>query len=140
MINRIKSYLLASIALLMLAAPALMPASAYACKNESGNKIAQGAQDALGPGASVNCDGTDVNDNTLSKTGNQIVNIFSIIVGIAAVIMIVYAGFRYVTSGGDSGRVTSAKNALIYALIGIAVAALAQILVKFVLFQSNKIG
>lgn len=62
-----------------------------------------------------------------------VVNIMSAIVGIAAVIMIIISGLRYVTSAGDSGRVSSAKNGLIYALIGIAIAALAQVLVSVVL-------
>ena len=62
-----------------------------------------------------------------------IVNIFSVIVGIVAVIMIIYGGFKYITSGGDSGNITSAKNTIIYAIIGLVVVALAQFLVQFVL-------
>ena len=62
-----------------------------------------------------------------------IVNIFSIIVGIVSVIMIIYGGFRYVTSGGDSGNVSNAKNTIIYAIIGLVVVALAQFIVQFVL-------
>jgi hypothetical protein len=62
-----------------------------------------------------------------------IVNIFSIVVGIIAVIMIVVGGFRYITSGGDSGNITSAKNTIVYAVIGLVIVALAQFIVKFVL-------
>jgi hypothetical protein len=79
------------------------------------------------------CDGSGVN-NILST----VVSILSIVVGVAAIIMIIASGLKYVTSGGDSGKVASAKNTLIYALIGIAVAALAQFLVHFVLAQSSK--
>jgi hypothetical protein len=50
-----------------------------------------------------------------------------------AVIMIIYGGFRYITSGGDSNRVGSAKNTLIYAIIGLIIVALAQLIVHFVL-------
>jgi hypothetical protein len=74
------------------------------------------------------CDGSGVND--LLK---NIVDILSMVVGAAAVIMIIIAGLKYVTSGGDSGSVSSAKSTLIYALVGIAVAALAQVLVKLAL-------
>lgn len=63
----------------------------------------------------------------------KIVNIFSIIVGIVSVIMIIYGGFRYVTSGGDSSNVSNAKNTIIYAIIGLVVVALAQFIVQFVL-------
>lgn len=63
----------------------------------------------------------------------KVVNIFSIIVGIVSVIMIIYGGFRYVTSGGDSSNVSNAKNTIIYAIIGLVVVALAQFIVQFVL-------
>lgn len=57
------------------------------------------------------------------------VKILSFIAGIAAIIMVLISGFKYITSGGDAGKVSSAKNTLIYALVGIAVAAVAQVLV-----------
>lgn len=67
-----------------------------------------------------------------------VVNILSYIIGIVAVIMVIIAGLKYVASNGDSGRISSAKNTLVYALVGLAVAALAQVLVHFVLTQSTK--
>ena len=48
-------------------------------------------------------------------------------------IMIIIGGFKYVTSGGDTNSIASAKNTIIYAIIGIVLAALGQILVHFVL-------
>lgn len=65
------------------------------------------------------------------------VTILSMVVGILAVIMIVYAGLKYVTSGGDSAKVGSAKNTLVYALIGLVVAVLAQVMVHFVINTAN---
>lgn len=38
-----------------------------------------------------------------------------------AVIMILYAGLLYMTSGGNEQKITSARSALIWGLIGIAV-------------------
>jgi len=70
---------------------------------------------------------------SLDKIFDIVINIFSSIVGIIAVIMIILAGFRYVTSGGDSGNISSAKNTLIYAIVGLAIAAFAQFIAKFVL-------
>jgi hypothetical protein len=61
------------------------------------------------------------------------INIFSWIVGIIAVVMVIVGGFQYVTSGGDSGKVTSAKNTIMYALIGLVIVAMAQVIVQFVL-------
>ena len=52
----------------------------------------------------------------------------AIIVGVVAIIMIIVGGFRYITSGGDSSKVGSAKNTIIYAIIGLILVALAQII------------
>jgi hypothetical protein len=48
----------------------------------------------------------------------------------------IYGGFKYITSSGDSGNVTAAKNTIMYALIGLIIVALAQIIVRFVLAKS----
>jgi len=81
-----------------------------------------------------------------AKTGNvtsaddlitTVINIFLYIIGAVSVIMIIYGGFKYVTSGGDSSGVTSAKNTILYAVIGLVVAVFAYIIVHFVL---DKLG
>jgi len=66
------------------------------------------------------------------------VNILSIIIGVAAIFAIMLAGFKYISSGGDSTKVANAKSTLTYALVGLFIAALAQLLVHFVLFQATK--
>jgi hypothetical protein len=78
------------------------------------------------------CNGTSANDD-LSGVVKTVITILSAIVGIAAVVMIIISGLRFVSSGGDSNKVSSAKNGLIYALMGLIVAAFAQILVHFVI-------
>jgi hypothetical protein len=50
--------------------------------------------------------------------------------------MIIYAGFRYVTSGGREDAVKGAKNTILYAIIGLVVVALSQIIVHYVLSQT----
>ena len=47
--------------------------------------------------------------------------------------MVIVSGLKYITASGDSSSISSAKNTLIYALVGLAIAALAQIMVHFVL-------
>ncbi len=64
-----------------------------------------------------------------------IVNTLLFIIGAVAVIMLVYGGFKYVTSAGDSSAVTSAKNTILYAVIGIVVALLSWAILDFVLNQ-----
>jgi hypothetical protein len=41
--------------------------------------------------------------------------------GVVAVIMIIYAGFLYVTARGNDTKITEAKNALTWAVIGAAI-------------------
>ena len=64
------------------------------------------------------------------------VNIFSLVVGVIAVIMIIVAGVKYVTSSGESSNVNSAKNTILYAIIGLVIVALAQVIVRFVVHKA----
>ena len=57
----------------------------------------------------------------------------SIIIGIAAVIMVIVGGLSLITANGDAQAIARARSSIIYALVGIVIAALAQILVAFVL-------
>lgn len=66
-----------------------------------------------------------------------IINILLFLIGAISVVMIVFAGFQYATSGGDAGKVTSAKNTILYAVIGIVVALLAYAIIRFV---TNQLG
>ena len=69
----------------------------------------------------------------VNSTIKTIVNLLSVFGGIAAVIMVIVGGFRYITSGGNDTSVTSAKNTILYAIIGLVVVALAQLIVRFTL-------
>ena len=140
MIQKIKTYIMVAITTFMFAIPALVPTiSASAACSAIGNDIANGASGASG--SNIDCNtATGVGDSDITKAARGIVRIFSIVVGIIAVIMIIYGGFRYITSGGDSGRVGNAKNTLIYALVGLIIVALAQLIVHFVLNQTSSIN
>jgi hypothetical protein len=142
MINKIKSYLIVAFMGLSLGVPALVPAMAGVASAECTNGIQENVgagADAASTATTKTCDPTSGNGaEGLSKIAQQITNLFSIIVGAIAIIMIIYGGFRYITSGGDSGKVGSAKNTLIYAIIGLIIVALAQLIVRFVLTQATK--
>ena len=79
------------------------------------------------------CDGcpTDLFGNT--GVFKQVTNTILYIVGIIAVIMLIIGGIRYVISGGDSKKVTDAKNTVLYAIIGLVIAFLAFAIVNFVI-------
>lgn len=63
----------------------------------------------------------------------NIINTLIFIVGAVAVVMIVIGGLRYTISNGDQSQVTSAKNTILYAVVGIVVAASSYAIVNFVL-------
>ncbi len=140
MIKKIKNYLLVTVSMLTLAVPALVPAVASAgCSNAIQLSIATGVKDATG--GAENCDDNGTGPTgSLQKIAKQAVNIFSILVGIVAVLFVIYGGFRYITSGGDSGSVGNAKNTLIYALVGLVIVALAQMIVHYVLSAAATAG
>lgn len=86
-----------------------------------------------------NFGGMDANEK-LNRIISEVINLFSIIVGIVAVLMIIVGGFRYIISGGDTGNVTSAKNTILYAIIGLIVVVFAQFIVKFILGKAVDIA
>lgn len=106
--------------------------------------VAQSASDAVcetvggtSTGGGCSDSGTDLGASSISDLLATLLNVLSIIAGVAAVIMVMIAGFKYITSGGDSGSVTSAKNTLLYAIVGIVIVAMSQIIVRFVLARTT---
>lgn len=77
--------------------------------------------------------GKPFTDVSVATSIQNAINILLYFAGIIAVIYVVIGGFRYVVSNGDSGAITKAKNTVIYALIGLAVAVMAYAIVNFVL-------
>ncbi|MFZ1323854.1 MAG: pilin [Candidatus Saccharimonadales bacterium] len=63
----------------------------------------------------------------------RVVKIVSLAVGVAAVLMLILGGLKYITSNGDANSISSAKNTILYALIGLAVAVFSQAIVVFLL-------
>lgn len=72
---------------------------------------------------------------TLEDSIATIVNILLFLLGAVAVVMIVIGGIRFATSNGDQSAVTSAKNTILYSVIGLIIAILAYAIVNFVLTQ-----
>jgi hypothetical protein len=84
--------------------------------------------------------GSHCDSSGVSSLLSTIVGILSYVVGAVAILMVIVSGFKYITSGGDSAKVGNAKNTLIYAVIGVAVAALAQLMVHYVLSKAGTVG
>lgn len=116
-----------------MALPTLNPVTANAqCTTDASGGLAGGANCSKGDDQ-----GTDLfGPNGIFKT---ITNVLLFIIGAISVIMLIIGGIRYTISNGDSAAVTSAKNTILYAVIGIVVAILAYALVNFVItsFSAN---
>lgn len=67
----------------------------------------------------------------------RVADVLLFLVGAISVIMLIVGGIRYVVSGGDSTAVQSAKNTILYAIVGIVVAILAFAIVSWI---SNQFG
>ena len=85
---------------------------------------------ALGANFTQNCFSTEcVNPTEMVSEAIQ----WSVgICGLIAAIFVVYGGILYITSSGDSQKTQRAKQTILYALIGIAIVALAEIITAFV--------
>ncbi len=127
----IKKLSLAVAGATLLALPVFTPTHVAAVDESAKTAACQGIG-AVG----ADCDGAN-SGSSVENIVATVVNILSWIIGVAAVIMLIIGGFRYVVSGGDANSVSGAKNTILYALVGLVVAALAQGLVQFVLRRAT---
>src|SRR5947209_3253133 len=133
MFQKIKSIMLAAATLMVgttsLLGIAVMATAPAVSADNITSSLCNGVQTASG---TAGCANNNTNFS-LTHIATSAVNIFSWVVGIVAVIMIIVGGFRYITSGGSSDKIGSAKNTLIYAIIGLIIVALAQFIVHYVI-------
>ena len=115
-----KSALAVAFVLSFVAAPYTHALAASTSPVQSGVDSARGSQQPA---------------NLFGNSGvfSTISDVLLFIIGAVAVIMIVIGGLRYVLSGGDAAQVQSAKNTILYALVGVVVAILAYAIVNFVI-------
>jgi hypothetical protein len=94
-------------------------------------------KDDVCSGVGLSSGGTCDTAQADSKSVNEVVqiglNLFSSIVGVIAIVMVIIGGVKYMTSQGETGKINEAKNSILYALIGLVIVALAQVIVRFVL-------
>jgi hypothetical protein len=130
MIKKIKTTLIGLMAAAAMIAPVTAPVAVYAAEGDLTKNLCSGTDLTLSGGGS--CQDSNA-ESRVNETITLALNIFSSIVGIIAVVMIIVGGVKYITSQGESANVTSAKNTILYALVGLVVVALAQVIVRFVL-------
>ena len=122
--NSIKIFIVAVIAGFGLITPVLA-SNPVAAANPIADSCAQSGSD------SALCN--NPNGNTVASVTGTIINVLLFIVGLVSVVMIIVGGLRMATSGSDTGAVTSAKNTIFYAVIGLVVAFVAFAIVNWVI-------
>jgi hypothetical protein len=143
MIKKLKLMILSMSLLLGFAMPVAVAAPALAAptnQNEINNHLCQGSN--LDLSTSTTCNDANITGSGKSITDliRQIIDILSVIIGAIAVVMIIIGGFRYVTSGGNAESTKSARQTIVYAIIGLVIVALAQIIVHFVLNSTANVS
>jgi type IV secretory pathway VirB2 component (pilin) len=138
MIKRIKSVVLSLIASVAFLLPAAIPAVAHAATFDPSGGLNCGTNIELSETGTCATSGDGDATTKVNDAVRLALNLFSAVVGIIAVVMIIVGGIKYITSGGDSGNVTSAKNTILYAIVGIVVAFLAYAAVNFVMSSLNQ--
>lgn len=84
-------------------------------------------------GSNANAQICQTNTDAIGGILKNVINTMLFLAGSIAVIMIVVGGIRYITSDGDPGAASKAKNTIIYALVGIVVAVMSYAIVNFVI-------
>ena len=120
--------------------PVLSPALAGAVAVP--NNIA--TQACIGTTLNVTDTGTsctgDSTNNSLQSVTTTVVNLLSLLVGLLSTIMLAFGAYFGVVSSGGSETGKRAKNAVLYALVGLVIVAIAQVVVRVVLGKANTIG
>lgn len=130
MLKKLKTIMNTMILSAMLLAPFILATPAHA-------QLFSGSKEEACRGANLQDAPCSADQATAAQTQintviDNAIGILSIIVGVVSVIMLMIGGFKYITSSGDSNNVNSAKNTILYAIIGLAVAAMAQVISRLV--------
>lgn len=78
----------------------------------------------------------EVNLPTVDANSSSLQTVMTLVWGVAAslcILFIVIGALKYVLSNGDPGQISSAKNTILYALIGLVVTMSGFVIVNFVL-------
>lgn len=107
---------------------AIAPALTFAAGDEIGNLIGEQLEpvkDIYGQ--------DDVSSNTLAESISNIVKIALGFLGIIFLVLILYAGFTWMTAAGNDDKISKAKGIISAAVIGVAIVVCAYIITYFVI-------
>ncbi|TAL50727.1 hypothetical protein EPN81_01970 [Patescibacteria group bacterium] len=101
----------------------LLPATALA-------QLSDAKTDLESVGAAI---GTDATTNDLPELIGNIIKVLLSVLGIIFVVLVVYAGFLYLTSAGEDDKVKKAKKLLSQSVIGLVIIVAAYAIAAFVI-------
>ena len=93
-----------------------------------------GAADIWGGCTGNQANTADICGDTKQATNivKNLINTALSVIGILAVIMIIFSGFKYINSRGNAENIKAAKDTLLYSVIGLIVTLLSFAIVNFV--------
>ena len=80
-------------------------------------------------------EGDTATDNSVLDILATVVEVLTTITAIAATIVIIIGGLMFTVAGGDPGRVSRARSAIIYAIVALVVAIFSRVIITFVLTE-----
>lgn len=110
--------------------------SSVGAVGESTQKACEGL-DGIGV---VDCDDSRTAGEVAGGPIRSLINILLMVVGAISVVMIIFGGFKFITSGGDADKTKSGRNTIIYAAVGLALVLLSSFIVGFVFDTADDIG
>lgn len=115
--------------MIALGAPVLLTVSVYAAGPNLFTNACNGNTQSAVCGKQVTTDPLTGPNGLIGKV-TKVVALFA---GVVAVVIMMIGGFMYVLSNGDSGKVSTAKDTILYAAVGLVVIALGQTIIVFVI-------
>lgn len=125
----IKRFTSALMSLMILATPLFSPVAVRAAADTTIKDSICAGVNASGASGCSNVNGS----SDISKVLTTVLTILQVLAGILAVFYITIAGLKFITSGGGSDGVKSARNNILYSAIGLIVVLVSRLIVVFVL-------
>lgn len=122
--KRIKSIIASALIVAGVLALPVAPVYAQACDGKATDCLQIAVNEIGGQGQG---------GDELTEGIKTVVNVLLFILGAIAVVMIIIGGIRYTTSNGEASSIKSAKDTILYSVIGLVVAILAYAIVNFVI-------
>ena len=109
-----------------------MITSSVSCALISGYLAFAGAKDEISNGyKQAGADTSGLDTDLKGSVIGKVINTMMFFVGLLSVVMLIYSGLRYITAHGDKTQIESAKNTMIYAIVGLIIAIISYAVVNW---------